>query len=477
MTATCMESNIGSIKTEEVVFIRKRIESSGGYDVFSLQEFVEDGRRPFALTRAQVADVAPDVLKGLLVEQIPEYLRGGPSRKVHVLVSTGAGTGRALAFYEAALQPLLDTLGFASSEGGHGPSAQAESDNRGNRYDLVITKDAQSIGQFAQDLNEGGPEQEAIEMDHTVILLSGDGGIVELLNGKARTDSGSRTQIRTPLVAVLPLGTGNALFNSLHKPVKPVGGPTAPSGLVQGLRTLLTGAAAPLPSFEVAFSRGSRLITYTSADGEEADKVKQRADAVSHLRGAIVASYGFHSQVVWESDTPAYRAHGAKRFGMVAQELLRESHAYSAEVEITRPGEERKRVERDGHAYVLATLVSNLEETFTISPASRPLDGRLRLVHFGDVGGERTMDIMMRAYDGGRHVDMRWAGEGGGGPEERVGYDEIAEVRLTTLERDPRWRKVCVDGTIVEIPQGGSMTVTVEEEAHLRILVDRLIVS
>ncbi|RYP62214.1 hypothetical protein DL769_007403 [Monosporascus sp. CRB-8-3] len=471
-----MESKIGSIKTEEVVFIRKRTEDSAGYDAFSLEENVEDGRPAFKLARVQVADVAPDLLDGLLVEQVPEYLRSSPSRKLHVLVSTGAGTGRALAFYEAALRPLLDTLGFAASEGGHGPAPQPKSDDRGNRYNLVITKDAQSIRCFAEDLKEGGPEQEAIEIDHTVILLSGDGGIVELLNCKAPTDGGSRTQTRTPLVAVLPLGTGNALFNSLHKPVKAAGGPAAPSsGLVQGLRTLLTGAAAPLPSFGAAFSPGSRIITYTSADGEEADKAEERADAVSHLRGAIVASYGFHSQLVWESDTPAYRAHGAKRFGMVAQELLRESHAYSAEVEMATPGEkERKRVERDRHAYVLATLVSNLEETFTISPASRPLDGRLRLVHFGGVGGERTMDIMTRAYDGGRHVDMRWAGEDG---EERVGYDEIAEVRVTTLEPDPRWRKVCVDGTIVEIPQGGSMTVKVEEEAHLRILVDRSIVS
>ncbi|RYP71447.1 hypothetical protein DL771_004814 [Monosporascus sp. 5C6A] len=475
-----MESKIGSIKTEDVVFIRKRTENSGGYDVFSLQEHAEDGRRPFALARVQVADVAPDLLNSLLIEQIPEYLRGGPSRKVHVLVSTGAGTGRALAFYEAVVQPLLDTLGFASPEGGNGPSEQTGSDSRDNGYNLVVTKDAQSIRQFARDLNEGGPEQEAIETDHTVILLSGDGGIVELLNGKGPTDGGSRRQTRTPLVALLPLGTGNALFNSLHKPVKAAGGPAAPSsGLVQGLRTLLTGAAAPLPSFEAAFSPGSRLITYTNADGEEADNAEESVDAVSNLRGAIVASYGFHSQLVWESDTPAYRAHGAKRFGMVAQELLRESHAYKAEVEITAPGgKEKKRVERGRHAYVLATLVSNLEETFTISPASRPLDGRLRLVHFGDVGGKRTMDIMTWAYDGGRHVDMRWAGDGGGGgPEERVGYDEIAEVRVTTLERDPRWRKVCVDGTIVEIPQGGSMTVTVEEEAHLRILVDRLIVS
>lgn len=224
---------------------------------------------------------------------------------------------------------------------------------------------------------------------------------------------------------------------------------------------------------------------------------------------------------------------------MVARQLLEESHAYDAVVEIvtttdTEPGHDddtddddeggapvvanpeqqskpmaatttttttkTRKIARDRHAYILATLVSNLEKTFTISPASRPLDGRLRLVHFGDVGGPRTMDVMMRVYDGGKHVGMRFDEkekenenenedeegvkrkvEGGGEEEEEhvVGYEEVAEVRVTTREPDARWRKVCIDGTIVELPLGGTMTVTVEgkgEAAHLQILVDRSVV-
>ncbi len=88
-----------------------------------------------------------------------------------------------------------------------------------------------------------------------------------------------------------------------------------PSSLVLGLRTLFRGTAAPLPTFRATFSPGSRLVSYDSPSDPA---------AVDHLLGAIVASYGFHAQLVWESDTPEYRRHGDKRFGMVAQELAQD---------------------------------------------------------------------------------------------------------------------------------------------------------
>ncbi|KAK7757716.1 hypothetical protein SLS62_000094 [Diatrype stigma] len=572
-----------SFKPEEVILIRRRRpadeqQSESSYDVFSLEENVaaaaaaaedDSGQQApspsFKLAHSQVANISQlqedHIPDHLIVEQIPAHLRSSPSRKVHVLVSTGAGTGRALEFYEAVLQPLFAALGLTAaaaaseseSESGGGGSIN-ETEEKANRYhyDLVTTTDAQSIRQFGSTLavvNDGESGSGGGAVAHTVVILSGDGGIVELLNASASDDvRPTQPQSQTqppPLVAILPLGTGNALFHSLHKPVEE--SPSAASkssGLVQGLRTLLTGVAAPLPSFRAEFSPGSRLITYQHPDegtqgcGDDAQKKakavrggeEEHAQAVSWLRGAIVASYGFHSQLVWESDTPAYRRHGAARFGMVARQLLEESHAYDAVVEVVTPDtdsgtelghdddtddddeggapvavtnpeqqkqQQKKRattktrkIARDRHAYVLATLVSNLEKTFTISPASRPLDGRLRLVHFGDIGGARTMDVMMRAYDGGKHVGMRFEkddekGREKGGDEEEeehaVGYEEVAEVRVTTRESDPRWRKVCIDGTIVELPPGGTMTVAVEgkgkrggeAQAHLQILVDR----
>jgi diacylglycerol kinase family enzyme len=270
-------------------------------------------------------------------------------------------------------------------------------------------------------------------------------------------------------MAVLPLGTGNALFHSMHKPLYSDIGPTP---LVHGLRTLFQGAPADLPVFRASFSPGSRIVTFadkrnTSSQTDGEANFSKEETSVSHLNGAIVASYGFHASIVYESDTPEHRVHGDKRFGMVAAELLKESHPYAAQVSIRRPGSSSfEAIPRDTHAYVLATLVSNLERTFTISPDSKPLQGHLRLVHFGPIGGERTMGVMMKAYDAGKHIDMEW--EDG----EKVGYDQVDEVRVIIQEDAERWRKVCIDGTIVEIPKGGQMSVSMLERGPLRILAD-----
>ena len=106
--------------------------------------------------------------------------------------------------------------------------------------------------------------------------------------------------------------------------------------------------------------------------------------------------------------------------------------------------------------YILATLVSNLEESFTISPHSEPLDGKLRVVSIGAVRPEEVVRLLGLAYQGGRHVD-----------DEKgiVGYEEVEGLRIEFEEDDDhgvehesekgRWRRVCVDGLIVECPRGG----------------------
>jgi len=47
------------------------------------------------------------------------------------------------------------------------------------------------------------------------------------------------------------------------------------------------------------------------------------------------------------------------------------------------------------------------------------------------------------------------------------------------VEEEERWRKVCVDGTIVEIPRGGYMSVTrgVESDSGFQVLVDPRVVG
>ncbi|KAJ4389996.1 hypothetical protein N0V93_007469 [Gnomoniopsis smithogilvyi] len=406
---------------------------SGEYLVLTLQQGQQDGEEPFLLSAFLASRLPQSLLDQYLVDDLPEYLKIDASSSLDVLVSVRSGTGLAETFFKVILQSLLAVLGLKGQEQ-HGTD--------GKSYTVTHTTDANTVKEFAKARwgSSDSPSYFA-NKSKTVILLSGDGGLVDLLNGTIPSAS-------LPTIALIPLGTGNALFHSLHKPHYTASS-KSPSHLVLALRALFKGRAAPLPTFQASFSSGSHLV-----DNDAPDALGL---PVSELSGAIVASYGFHSQLVWESDTPAYRKHGDKRFGMVAAELLKEPHSYQATVE-TPAG--RIGTEDVPFNYVLATMVSNLEKTFTISPASEPLDGQLRLVYFAGATGQRTMEIMTAAYGGGKHVDM-----------DDVGYQAVEQVKVTILEADARWRKVCIDGTIVELPQGGTMLVKKSPESRIQVLV------
>ncbi|CAK7198803.1 hypothetical protein SEUCBS139899_001469 [Sporothrix eucalyptigena] len=491
------------IQDDEILFIVRRQEHDGHpeeYHVCWLRESAATAATaapsdeseqppppPFAfyttvLDEAAAKKIPSDVLRRHILADIASVFRDDDptapsSSSLHVVVSTRSGLGQAQAFYDGVLQPLLSVFGL---------TAVTNADDavpRGQKsYNLLVTSSSRSIAEFAQTLGKACTTSTGAPT--TIVLLSGDGGVVDLLNGVAeQSDEVDARQL--PAIALLPLGTGNALFHSLHRPDylaaaaaaaatqddndKPA--PKGPSSFVLGLRTLFKGHAAPLPNFEAHFSPGSHTVSYSlqEEEGKEAT-LKEQAENVDRLRGAIVASYGFHAQLVWESDTPEYRKHGDKRFGMAAQELLKTSHAYDADVSLVKA---KAKPHRLGHRfnYILASMVSNLEKTFTISPASEPLDGQLRLVHFGDVGGTQTMDIMMAAYNNGAHVGMTWQADEQS-KEESVGYDAIDELQVNVLEQDARWRKVCIDGTIVEIPQGGWMKVRKAPQPVLQIIVN-----
>lgn len=401
---------------------------NGSYIRCTLSEDPENKESPFSIHFSSL-EASPEDGQFVLSE-LPRHLSPADDVSVDVIVSTRSGTGQSHHFWEAVLEPLLakisEQLGVS-----------------GNISNAVITQDAHSVANFARDLAAKTTPRK------TVILLSGDGGIVDIINNYHSSSQSSSAQL--PLLALLPFGTGNAVFHSSHKPL------ATKSQAVQALRTLLFGAPVELPTFTASFSPGSVRTSFTSETPDT---------PIDSLSGTIVASYGFHASILYESDTPEYRAHGAKRFGMVAENLLKESHPYLAKVEYRSPGSsEWTEVPRGEHAYVLVAMVSNLERTFTISPASQPLDGKLRLIHFGAVGGERTMDVMLKAYDDGKHVGMAWD------DGQKVGYEEIDEIRVTTLEHDARWRKVCIDGTIVELPPNGHMSVKRDASPRFNVLV------
>lgn len=357
------------------------------------------------------------------------------AENTHVIVSTRSGTCLAPPFFVHTVSPLLAQNGL----------------REGTSYTVHYTQSEKTIRDLCTNVLYPNA---ASGVSQNIILLSGDGGIVDIVNTfMANPISNGYVE---PVISILPLGTGNALAHS--------------SGITRdrtfGLRSLLCGTEKHLPVFKATFEGRSRLLTN---EGRTEEIIPIQQDGKHTLFGAVVFSWGFHASLVADSDTTEYRRHGSERFKMAANQNLfppdgSPPHIYRGLVQLctktSSSATEWNYVDRHGHTYVLATMVSHLEQTFNISPASTPLDGSLRVVHFGPMEGSRVMEIMKLAYDGGKHIY-----------DPAVRYKEIECMRINFTERDPRWRRVCIDGMIVEVGRDEDVFVSKETRRALKIRV------
>ncbi|KAF1814849.1 DUF676-domain-containing protein [Eremomyces bilateralis CBS 781.70] len=344
-----------------------------------------------------------------------------PKERLRVIVSTLSGLGQSQRFYEETILPLLKRL---------------EID-----FDPHFTESPWSVSEITE--REILPKALKGEKQ-SVLLLSGDGGIVDMVNTlrgamDRSQEHGAQSRYRNPSIFLIPMGTGNALANS--------------TGILNdettGLSTFLRGIPHPLPLMRVSFSPDAKLLANEAT--EEEDLPRDAATGQHLLYGAVVCSWGVHASLVADSDSQEYRKFGIARFQMAAREALfpgdgSPPHTYRGVVSVLTEEGRWAPMERREHMYVLTTLVSALEKGFSISPASMPMDGKLRVVHFGPVGGKECMRILTEAYHGGAHVK-----------DPSVGYEEIQGLRVdfADLESDSRWRRVCVDGKIIRVGGNG----------------------
>ena len=364
------------------------------------------------------------------LSSIPDHLAApkGPEGKpnIHVVVSIRSGTWEAELFFRNVVQHVLQAVGLSEAD-----------------YKVHHTSSERSVIEFATGLllpvaNSGQAQ--------TVILLSGDGGMVDITN--VLLESEQSPNFVKPCVGLLSLGSGNALANS--------------SGLnsdkTKGLRSFLKGRPQSLPTFTVKFSPGSELLV-DEAKGIEA--LPTDNEGTSILYGTVVCSWALHAALVADSDTMEYRKHGSERFSMAAKELLfpsdgSKTHHFKGHITITKKEEQGREIveplSTEEHSYVLATMVSNLQQTLTISPHSKPLDGQLRLVYVGATTSEEVMHVLQGAFAGGSHIG-----------EDSVLYEPIESMRIEFAD-DSHWRRVCVDGKIVRVGENG--WVSVEREAR-----------
>ncbi|PGH17533.1 hypothetical protein AJ79_01133 [Helicocarpus griseus UAMH5409] len=401
---------------------------------------------------------------------------------LHIIISTTSGTHLGVPFYNTALKPLLLFLNLSEEN---------------NDYITHKTTSSHTITHLTETIFI--PRARA-GVSQTIVLLAGDGGVVDLVKALSATEEKAEenTKFVPPVLCLVPTGTGNATANSAGVIEDRDG---SDGDATMGLRTLVSGVPKSLPTFRVKVSPGTRFVGEGGSPGElvrrssnDSDDGVAEAEAVIH--GAVVLSWGMHASLVADSDTPEYRRFGPDRFKIAAKELLQPDdgsgpHFYRGKVTVITKamddeadeggnGDEKKGkkllrtrvLERREHMYVLVTLCSKLERGFTISPASGPLDGQLRLVHFGPVGAQGFMEIMGLAYNGGKHVGVS---EGEGGWQAVVGYEAVEKVRIDFEEEgeEGRWRRVCVDGTILVVEEGGWVEVEREDREVLRLVVPK----
>ncbi|EQL30997.1 hypothetical protein BDFG_06629 [Blastomyces dermatitidis ATCC 26199] len=395
---------------------------------------------------------------------------------LHIIISTLSGTHQASAFYTALLKPLLATLHL----------------HEHTDYTPHPTTSPHTITHLTQTIFRPRARRGVAQ---TIILLAGDGGLVEVIKSLTAVSAaeaagpGTAPVFVPPVVALVPMGTGNAMAHSAG-----VIGPGRDETV--GLRGVVGGVARPLPVFAARVSAGAEYVT-DQGRGREGVFVPSSSSSTSHddhddggrggrgggggeaeLYGAVVLSWGMHASLVADSDTPEYRRFGRERFQMAAKELLfpaggGKPHVYRGRISVTTrttdatTGGEMLRtrlLERSEHMYVLVTLCSTLEKGFTISPSSRPLDGKMWFVHFGPMEAGTVMEVMQLAYDGGRHVVDKG---------DVVGYEEVEAVRIEFCEGEveERWRRICIDGMIVVVEDGGWVEVRKAKREVVRLVV------
>ncbi|KAI4163971.1 MAG: hypothetical protein LQ342_002468 [Letrouitia transgressa] len=400
----------------------------------------EATRMRFSFDALPVTNLPQSYLEAQLITKTPDHLYVLPNKdgslNLHVIISVRSGLGEAQQFFDNVLGEALSILGL-------------------NKEDYVVhtTRSEKTITEISESIllpraNAG--------IAQTVLLLSGDGGIVDLVN--VFLSSSHTNSFVKPKVGLLSLGTGNALANS--------------SGLnrdtTRGLGSILRGASRSLPTFKTTFSPGSE---YLVNEGRNAEPLAtSAASGVGTVYGAVVCSWALHASLVADSDTTEYRKYGRQRFQMAAKELLAASdgsapHVYQGKItmfKIDKDGKEYTEILKEKkHMYILASMVSNLEEKLTISPHSKPLDGQLRLLHLGKTSSAELMRILGMAFRGGGHVQ-----------EEVVNYQPVNGFRIDFDEAEARWRRVCVDGRIISVGRHGWMEVRRNDGDALDLVVD-----
>ena len=157
----------GQLEDEDVITITKSKSSSNdatAVDGYTISSWDSTSAPPthFRLRNTFATTLPASFLDKNLFQGLPAHLNP-ETNALFVLTSTLSGTGLAPEFFDKILEPLFRKIGLSETD-----------------YRVVQTKNAESVKDFAQSellvqANKGKKQ--------SVLMLSGDGGMVDTING------------------------------------------------------------------------------------------------------------------------------------------------------------------------------------------------------------------------------------------------------------------------------------------------------
>ncbi|KAI0049677.1 hypothetical protein FA95DRAFT_816161 [Auriscalpium vulgare] len=339
---------------------------------------------------------------------------------------------------------------------------------------IAATERPNHSGELVLDFLSSLP---AGEKSVTVILVSGDGTLHEIVNALWAKRRERQTPYPDINFVLIPGGTANALHSTLFPP------PTAPDATS---KSPSESDSTLLASLRVFLSSIPRIIPLTVGS----TTISSDSSSPETVLTTVVASTSLHASILADSEALRASLPGIERFKVAAE--ANATRWYHAQATLTGPVSrydpatsafiplEEQTLQLEGpFAYFLSTTnVDRLEPAFRIAPFQRPglnsVDVLVvrprRDVSLGGKDGEeertafknRLWGILGGAYANGTHVESRY--DDG---EVIVEYFRAKGWEWEPDEKDEKAHLLCADGTIFTVPKGGKVVSTVlSRDAH-----------
>lgn len=169
-----LTGGVFDVVDNDVIVVTKDLGRSNPFTLYAIEPLDDSegklNQPPFTLHTISATKLPKAFLDRHLFQALPTHL--SPQKELHVLISRLSGTGLAPNFFETILQPVLTGAGLSTAS-----------------YNVVRTENAQSVKQYTQSvlLSTANKGQE-----QTVIMLTGDGGIVDIINGLLESSTRTR---------------------------------------------------------------------------------------------------------------------------------------------------------------------------------------------------------------------------------------------------------------------------------------------